>query len=454
VGERILIACSGGADSVALVHLLFSLRPQWRFELIIAHCNHALRGEESEQDEAFVRQLAQEWNLPIHCERLDWQKKGFSEEWARRLRYDFLRRTAQAQQARWVALGHTGDDVAETILLNLLRGSGSGGLKGIPHLREGLFIRPLLNTSRAEILSYLQKQQIAFREDSSNADTKYLRNKIRHELLPLLEREYNPRIRFRLRRTAAILTHEDEYLDQQAQYFLDEQQRRITNNNTIITTMPTATLNTLPMALRARILGKALQDSFPGEGGVYSEHIQALLRLSARVNGSKEVHLPHGIRASREYGYLFIKREEGKIREKAEKAKREKREVTHKIVPPTTVLVAGLRMHFELVPASEAYFTSSDVVFLDNGSITPPLLLRRWRAGDTIKPLGMNGKKRKLQDIFTDKKIPLEQRAHLPVLVDAKEILWIPHLVVSESVRISPQSRVALKIAIKDARPT
>ena len=219
-GVTVVVAVSGGADSAALAHALHSLRKPSEGRLVLAHFNHRLRGADSDADQQFVADLASNLGLELTTDSspprpLAPSSPLPSEAALRDLRYAFLRRAASETGARWVATAHTTDDQAETVLMNILRGTGLAGLAGIPRVREfceGVaLVRPLLDVSRAEVLEYLDEQGLTFREDTTNASLDYTRNRIRHELLPLLERDYSPHVRGAITRLAR-LAGEADYL--------------------------------------------------------------------------------------------------------------------------------------------------------------------------------------------------------------------------------------------------
>ncbi|MCE5210659.1 MAG: tRNA lysidine(34) synthetase TilS, partial [Deltaproteobacteria bacterium] len=217
-GDRVVAALSGGPDSTALLAVLGRLARKMDLTLIVAHFNHGLRGRESDADEKFSRDLAKQMGLPFCPGKMGdiKNKKGVSpEDFYRRQRYDFLEKVAKDHRAQKIALGHNLQDQAETVLLNLLRGSGLEGLKGFLPKRDGKIIRPLMEISRTEIISFLNKAGIAYRQDSSNENVIYLRNKIRRELLPYLKEKYNPRIEENLAQMAQILRVEDEFIQTQ-----------------------------------------------------------------------------------------------------------------------------------------------------------------------------------------------------------------------------------------------
>lgn len=209
-GDSILIAVSGGPDSTVLFHVLLSLKEKHQLTLIVAHVNYALRKKDSDQDERFVRMLCEKHGLPLFV--LHPKTATTSEEALRDIRYDFFEKIADTHHCKNIAIAHSRDDQAETVLLRLLRGSGLEGLSAMQPKR-GNVIRPLLNTPRKEILAYLKAEKIPFRTDTSNHDTRYLRNRVRHLLLPYLERKFQPNIREILARTASVITEERSVSD-------------------------------------------------------------------------------------------------------------------------------------------------------------------------------------------------------------------------------------------------
>jgi tRNA(Ile)-lysidine synthase len=285
-GDFVLISVSGGADSLALLHLLLEVASRYRLQLAVAHYNHRLRGKESEEDEQFVRQLAKDTGLDFFVggdrERSLQHGSGNLEERARQCRHNFLLESAQKIQAQKIALGHTSDDQAETILMRLLRGSGSVGLGGIPPVRQGLWIRPLLRISRREILDYLNEKKVTWREDSSNAGDAHLRNRIRHHLLPWLEKEYNPNLRNTLSETADTLREESEALRILACTFLKkfDSQRGVME-------LSLEELTSQPRGLQTYILREILLGFSPSHLYPPLHQVRAILDLVSPGRGGK-----------------------------------------------------------------------------------------------------------------------------------------------------------------------
>lgn len=253
---------SGGPDSVCLVHILFQMKNDWGLVLYLAHLNHKLRGEESEEDALFVKELAERLKVPFCYGEVDVReeikKRGLSEEeGARLLRYEFFFQTAEKLGIKKIALGHTRDDQVETVLMRLIKGAGLLGLRGIPHLREekGFFIiRPLLGIWREEIISYLEKEKIGYRMDKSNLSSLHLRNRIRNELIPYLVKDYNPQIKEILANTAENLGLAYEYINRQGRRKF-RSLTRIKNGRIII---PQEKLRTLPPILQREIFRIAI----------------------------------------------------------------------------------------------------------------------------------------------------------------------------------------------------
>ena len=388
-GSKVLCALSGGADSVCLLHILSQRKD---ISLSAAHYNHQLRGDESDQDEVFVRELCRQWDIPCHVGCGDVaatakaRKQGI-EETARQMRYAFLFETAEKLGGAAIATAHNADDNAETVLLNLIRGTGLRGLTGISPKREGL-IRPLLHVSRAEILAYLEENDLPHREDSTNADENYTRNKLRAQVMPLL-RELNPRAVEHFAATAAQLTEIDRYLDGQAKDLLSqvgEEPGRVS--------LPMEALLTAPTVLRGRMVFQLLDRLGVGRKDVRALHVEAVLSLTH--GGS--VDLPHGVTARREYDTLILTTEND---------------------PPPLWEPFTPREGETPVPG-----TSWTVIL--EGPPWPGLVVRARQTGDAITLPGR--KNRSLKKLFIDRKIPQRERDTLPVVADANGVLFVAGL--------------------------
>ena len=391
--ERVVVGVSGGADSVALLRGLHSLG----FTPTVAHLNHQLRGTESEGDETFVRKLAEELMLPIVVKSVavdQFVAPGVSLEMAaRQARHDFFAEFGGAT----IALAHHADDQVETFFLKLARGAGLEGLGGMlfsQQIGSLHLVRPMLELRRSEITEWLTVNGFSWREDRSNAETIYLRNRIRHTVLPMLEHELNPGIREAVLRTMNILRAESEFMCGAAGAIAETNDLKI------------ASVFEHPLALQRRILRSWLFNNGAGEAGF--EAVERLLELMHRIQGSGICELPDGRRVVLEYGRMRI--------ESAPDAP-DSSPVWVLSVEPGTGWKRDAGTQIGRLPA-EASFDADRVG-------DAPIEVRTWRSGDRMCPLGMSGS-RKLQDIFTDQKVPRSLRDRVPVVVCRGDVIWLP----------------------------
>ncbi len=388
-GSKVLCAVSGGADSVCLLHLL-SQRED--ISLLAAHFNHQLRGKEADRDEQFVRELCEKWSIPLTVGRGDVkafarQEKRSIEEAARTLRYAFLFQQAEAKGCDKIATAHNADDNAETMLLSLIRGTGITGLTGIPFRRENI-VRPLLSMTRCEILSYLEEHQIPHREDSSNRDETYARNKLRAKVMPVL-RGLNFRAVEHMARTAAQLAEIDRYLDENARGFLSQVQESPGK-----VSLSLDALSQAPQVLRPRMIFQLLDRLGVGRKDFRTVHLDAILSLSP--GGCLD--LPHGVTARREYGVLIF---------------------TTRKDNPSTLEPFPPQQGKNPVPGTPW------VLILD-APPWPGLVVRPRQTGDEITL--PNGHSRSLKRLLIDQKIPRPERGRLPVAADGDGILAVAGL--------------------------
>ncbi len=445
-GDRVVAAVSGGMDSMVLLHLLSRLREVWDLQLWAAHLHHGIRGEEADRDAACVREWAGRLQVGAIVERVDVPRllrtggRGHSmQEVAREIRYRFLEAVADRVGASRIALGHHRDDQAETVLLNLLRGAGPRGLGGIPPVRERI-IRPLIEVERAEIEGYAKAHDIPSVVDSSNTTDHYLRNRVRHHLLPLLAAEFNPRIARALATAADTVREEDDYLDARAREALAA--CRLPGSPMVLSL---SLLRALPLALRRRGLREAIAAVKGDLRECGLTHLRAVEELLAGEEGRGEVHLPGRVRLVRE-------RERVRVEVRGCEEPGASAPLFSPVPVPdlqrgdVTVSAMGLRFRFRLLPP---VFPPEDVsawcALLDGGQGRSPLTIRPWRPGDRFVPLGMRGTK-KLQDFFTDAKVPREERSRVPLLVSGERILWVVGHRVDDRARLRPASRTLLRV--------
>jgi tRNA(Ile)-lysidine synthase len=408
---RVLVAVSGGADSTALLQLLVRLARSMPMTLHVAHLDHGLRGEESVADRRFVEEMAAGLGVPFTSRVLE-PAGRLSEDQARAHRHRFLGHVAQTVGAQRIATGHTRDDQAETLLLNLLRGAGTRGLAGIPAVR-GRYVRPLLMASRQDVEGWLREQQILWREDASNEDRSFTRNRVRHELLPLLEQDYRPGIRGRLAATAKLLQDDQDLLTRLA----GEHYRRLVEPCPDGMALDAPGLRALPPALSRRLLRRAYRDALPGAQGPGRALVARLETLLAGIRPGA-TDLAGGLEAVLDARSLVVRR-----RRTAEPFRAEA-DVPGRLSWPE----AGICLKMQEVDrerlCSDIRHESREIAHLDLGRTGRHLELRSRRPGDAFYPLGLGGRK-KLQDFLVDAGVPRRQRDQVGLLTAGGEVAWV-----------------------------
>lgn len=444
LGDRVVVALSGGIDSMVLLHLLLSLKIELELHLHIAHLNHMFR-EESRHEADLIGELVLELGLPSTICSIDVPKlqkeKGLSpQEAARQARYGFLVEVADREKANRIALGHHLDDQAETVIINLLRGSGTRGLAGIPIIR-GSFVRPLLEVSRRDIQRHAKSFGIPYLEDPSNREEGYLRNRVRLELLPYLAKAFNPRICETLAETAEVLREDDTFLSRLTEEALSSVILS-KGEGKICLSLPG--LEGLPCALRRRAMRETVRiirgDILPPPG----RFIAALEDAVLKKKTGAQIPLGKGLVAVFHHDDLILKGGEERLR---------RIETTSLALPgrtyiPTiereivTKIVENRNLDFKKIPKGTA--------FMDFETIRPPIYLRSRREGDRFYPLGLGGQK-KLQDFFVDCKVARHERDLVPILVDSEKVIWVVGMRVDERVRVKAETEQVLIVELKEA---
>ena len=421
-GQRAGVAVSGGADSVCLLHVLRDLAPRWNLRLTVLHLDHKLRGEESSRDAAFVRDLAARLDLPFELQETDvaarCRESGDNlEQAARAARLEFFKRLTQAGIVDRVAAGHTRSDQAETVLFRFLRGSGTAGLAGIRPVTDAGIVRPLLEIDRPEIERYLRARGIAWRTDSTNASTAFARNRIRHELLPQLTREWNPAM-------AETLAHTADWAQAEEAYWESELARLAPDCLTFdppAVLMQVDALAALPLAVARRLIRRAIELAKGDLRGVGFEHLAGVLELAASAEGHGRLQIP-GLDVFRSFGWLRI----------APPAidNLGNRNYRLPLPVPGAVHLPGQKsiVHTELFENTNVTETSDGVYngwvgCLDWNRISGSLEVRNWRPGDQYQPVGHSGAE-KIKVLFHKARVPLWERRHWPVVTVGDAILW------------------------------
>lgn len=450
-GGGLLLACSGGPDSTALLHLALQYRREAApgLRLGVAHLDHGLRGREGHADARFVEDLAREAGLPFAVQRSDVAAQAGSaglslEEAGREARYAFLAGAARRMGLGAVATGHTRDDAAETLLLRLLRGAARTGLCGMRPVRplaDGiLLVRPLIEVSRAEVLEFLRECGASYRTDSSNEDPRFDRNRLRREVLPVLER-FASGSADRLARTSQVLAAEEVYLEGEAVRFSERVLSRCAPGEW---RLDRTAFSGVPEGLRARVLRVALRRASGSLRRVGAVHLRALLEAAAGERGG--VDLPSGWRAEPEGRSLRFLRSarngEGRAQDYCLIMA-----IPGRLMTPTGYMFDAHRM--EKVPApQELRRLPPTEAILDADSLGAGVRVRTRRPGDRIRPLGLEGRSRKLQDLFVDRKVPRGVRDLLPIVEAAGGIAWVPGVEVGEPFRVRRDTRGTIRVRL------
>ena len=418
-GMPVGVAVSGGADSVCLLHVLLEVGPRWDLRPLVLHLNHGLRGEESDRDEEFVREMAARAGLPILVE--SWERRDAGscnlEEAARDARLAFFEKALATGAVERVALGHTRGDQAETVLFRFLRGAGTAGLAGIRPATSTGIVRPLVEIDRDEIEQFLRGRGIAWREDSTNLSPEFARNRIRHHLLPQLARDWNPAIRETLANTADWARAEEAYWEAE----IDRLAAGALRESGGAVVLRADALLALPLAVARRLARRAMERVKGDLRGIEFHHVEALLELAAGGQGHGRLQAP-GLDIFRSFEWLRVS--------PPGVATLENRNYRFPATIPGRVELPGpgSAILLELIETTGTIGSSESVYNkgvsgLDRESLSGPLEVRNWRPGDRLQPLGKAGEE-KIKTLFQEGRIPLWERRHWPVVVCGSSVVW------------------------------
>ncbi len=456
-GEKVLVAVSGGPDSMALLHALWTTREQLSIGVCAFHLDHMFRGEESRQDAEAVRSycaslgvqlVAESYDVPAFAE----EAKLSPEEAARLVRYRLAAAAAASLRCTSIALAHHRDDNLETIVMRFLRGSGLRGLTGIRPVREhkshtwsGKVTRPLLQCSRQEIESYCRQEGIKFRIDRTNLSDQYVRNRVRLDLIPRLL-EYNPNLSETVTNMSAFMADENDFIDGLAGQLLDSHSRFADG---VLEVELDALAQAHPSLARRAIL-LAIEKIRGERTDIYSTHVEDVLDLIRTDNRSGSLSLPGGAIVRKRYGVVEFTLSSMLASLKVPKYKKTIAVPGFTVVPYTSsVIVADVFPIEELGDRHKSGDRS--VAYMDYDVVRDGLAVRNRRDGDRFRPLGMKGTK-KLKEFFIDNKIKQEIRDKIPLVVygrDREQIAWIGELRLAESVKITRKTRNVLRLSLE-----
>jgi len=435
-GETVIAAVSGGVDSMVMLHVLCALRHEYAIRIVVCHLDHALRGSESGRDYSFVKDAAAGLGLRFAGRRLEpgWMNgaPGSVQEAARRERLGFLEETASRLGASSVALGHTLDDQAETVLMRMIKGSALSGLAGMAPVR-GIFIRPLIAVTRDEVERVAGARGIPSVIDSSNLTDKYLRNDLRHNLMSLIRERYNPGIAQTLSRTAALLSADEEFIRLSAE--------RVWRSSVLERSASEVVLDRRRLlrchnAVLSRIFLMAT-GCFSAESDIYSNHVMSFIKVVRGGKPDARLSLP-GLWLRREYERIML----------GDSAPQAASPFCEALRVPGETRVPGAGCVFSsavLKRPPRSFQADPAVAYFDYDSLEMPVTIRPMAPGDRMVPLGMSGSK-KLKEIFIEQKVPRGARARVPVLFSGGEALWAPMLRQSGRFGVGASTRRVLRI--------
>jgi tRNA(Ile)-lysidine synthase len=453
-GDRVSVAVSGGADSVALLLLLLELREKLGIVLSVVHFNHKLRGKASDTDEAFVAKLAAKHELEFYSASVDVAKKAKKEranleDAARRARYDYFRSLVESGICTRIAVAHTADDQAETVLAHILRGTGLAGIGGI-HPEAGAVVRPLLRVRRSELRRFLSARKQTWREDATNRDTKKMRARIRKKLLPLLEKQFQPAIVNHLATLADLAREDETFFEATVEQLAAAMVQRSTNGARIAVRDLLKPLQKAEApALSSRLVRRIVEDVKPREGQLGARHVETVLELAREGQGGSSLPLPGGVEVCRERDALVFRAIRNAGIETSPSASREFEHIIDLAKGHAEIRVAELGCAFRLRvidwPPKRGE-TNKDGAVLDRDRLRFPLVLRNWRPGDRMRPLGHQNA-HKLKRLLNEKHVSRWERDGWPVLTSGGVLAWARGFSVAAEFAADERTRAGMVIA-------
>ncbi|MBW1898049.1 MAG: tRNA lysidine(34) synthetase TilS [Deltaproteobacteria bacterium] len=460
--DSVLACVSGGSDSVALLHILSILSPRFNIKIGIAHLDHSLRVKESEQDAKFVESLALKLGLPFHIKKMHVQKfaekeKLSVEDAGRKARYNFFLNISEKKGYSRIATAHHAGDNAELILMNMLRGSGKSGLSGIPPVRrkgEKNIIRPLIHLSKNEIHAFLSENGLYYVQDSTNLDTKYLRNRIRHNLIPKMKSSYNSKIVDALNRMGTIIQDEENWIEE----IVDrEMNGMVFRENDRSIRFSASHFIEKPLPLRRRIVRSLIRQVKGDLKKITYGHIDSTLHLIESSRSEGQVHLPDEILIEVLAGQVLISKTKRIARPPKTKTNSQPAFVfSYNVSKPDlsseTVLIREISKQIRFsctVITGPVDFNKieSNVAWIDMDKIEFPLTIRNILPGDRFSPLGMEGTQ-KIKKFFINSKIEKSDRAACPILLSNDRIVWVGGFQIDNSVKVTSSTKKILKVEL------
>ena len=435
--DRIIIAVSGGLDSTVLLYLMKEIREELELTIIAVHINYQLRDGESDRDEKFIRELCLHWSVPLICHRVSIHSKSDVENNARQIRFQAFNKIKDEYAFNKVALGHNKNDQVETLLLHLFRGAGITGLRGILPNNNGI-IHPLLAFTREEIMKFANENNIVYCQDTTNDESIFERNKIRHQILPLIEQNINPNIIDRLANTTEIFRKTDLLLREKANILFTKLMIKNKNDKYIFPVKELIKENEVILFYFFRKIFALLTDS---EKDFYQIHFEDILSL-IKKSTNRYIRIADNVYVLKKYKDIMFLDKEPKI-DISSKERNLNRF-------PRRILFENFYISFKTIEhkKSNKYdFTNENIAFVDRDKINLPIKIRHRKFGDKFYPLGMNCPK-KLKDFFIDLKVPRFERDSVIIIADSNKIIWVATYRIDERVKITENTKHILRIKL------
>lgn len=440
-GDKIIVGVSGGPDSVCLLHLFNKFRNELGVFLYVAHLDHMFRGKESEEDARFVETLCYNWNIPFFSDKVDVpsyaKKSGLSpEDAARCVRYDFFRKVKEQVDAQKIATGHNQNDHEETILMNILRGTGLDGLIGIEAVRES-FIRPLIEVQRADIEKYLEQENIHFRIDATNLTTDYFRNSLRLELIPIIRKKYCPHFGQSLRRLSEITRRDLAFLKQET----EKAEADVVSYQAEKAVINVEKFLKQHEAIKYR-LARSVVEKLSGDVKDFeTRHAKLLVEFIENASPGSMIDLPKNLQGIKEYNTFIL----------SKASFDEIPNYNYILNVPGEILIneIGINIKAYIKAKDEIKITpDTDMAYLDYDKIESNLIIRNRLPGDRFKPLGGMGFK-KLKDFFIDEKVPRLKRDQVPIVESKGNIVWVGGMRIDDRYKVTGETKRVLVMEMR-----
>ncbi|NMB33172.1 MAG: tRNA lysidine(34) synthetase TilS [Clostridium sp.] len=450
-GEGLIVGVSGGADSICLLHILHTLKECMQIELTAVHINHMLRAGEALEDERYVERICAVLDIRLEIVRIDIKKSAQKqkislEEAGREERYKTFNLMADRYGAGRIAVAHNKNDQAETVLMNIIRGSGLNGLQGMEYKR-GAVIRPLLGVERSAIEGYCKKHNLNPRIDSSNLESIYTRNRVRLDLIPYIDHLFKTNITNSINKMARLIKDDNFFIEQQIDQIYNEAKL---DGDGVGISLDIKVLKKHPIAAAKRIIRNAIGGTKGDLKGIGSKHIESVVELAIAGRTGAVIQLPKGVRAAKSYNILKIYIE----------GEQEKNPIFNKKIQiPGTVFIDEINKHIDAgivdgVLDTKNFTETGDggiTQFFDYEKIGGPIYVRHREEGDVFKPLYSIGTK-KLKEFFIDNKIPRQTRDSIPLISKGREIVWIIGYKISDKFKVTENTKTVLRLSFGDGR--